>query len=88
MNCTTRSHVVGYFYKIYIMMHGSMNIKSNSILFMTAGLVIRRLVQCVSEAGSLCYLVFRPLFRIYVFFISYLCAFVITTATGRQPICS
>ena len=26
-NSTTRSHLVGYFYKIYIMMHGSMNIK-------------------------------------------------------------
>ena len=27
INFTTRSHFVGYFYKIYIMMHGSMNIK-------------------------------------------------------------
>jgi len=27
INSTTRSHLVGYFYKIYIMMHGSMNIK-------------------------------------------------------------
>jgi len=26
INCTTRSQLVGYFYKIYIMMHGSMNI--------------------------------------------------------------
>ena len=28
INSTTRSHLVGYFYKIYVMMHGSMNIKS------------------------------------------------------------
>jgi len=27
INSTTQSHLVGYFYKIYIMMHGSMNIK-------------------------------------------------------------
>ena len=27
INSTTRSHLVGYFYKIYIMIHGSMNIK-------------------------------------------------------------
>jgi len=27
INSTTRSHLVGYFYTIYIMMHGSMNIK-------------------------------------------------------------
>ena len=27
INYTTRSHLVGYFYKIYIMMYGSMNIK-------------------------------------------------------------
>jgi len=26
MNSTTRSHLVGYFYKIYVMMDGSMNI--------------------------------------------------------------
>jgi len=29
INSTTRSHLVGSFYKIYIMMHGSMNIKFN-----------------------------------------------------------
>jgi len=28
INATTRSHLVGYFYTIYIMMHGSMNIKT------------------------------------------------------------
>jgi len=27
INSTTRSHLVGYFYSIYIMMHGSINIK-------------------------------------------------------------
>jgi len=27
INSTIRSHLVGYFYKIYSMMHGSMNIK-------------------------------------------------------------
>jgi hypothetical protein len=27
INSTTRSHLVGYFYKIYIMMHGSVTIK-------------------------------------------------------------
>ena len=27
INSTTRSHLVGYFYRIYIMMHGSMNIE-------------------------------------------------------------
>jgi len=27
INSTTRSHIVGFFYEIYIMMHGSMNIK-------------------------------------------------------------
>jgi len=31
INSTTRSHLVGYFYKIYIMMHGSMNIKLKSV---------------------------------------------------------
>ena len=30
INSTTWSHLVGYFYKIYVMMHGSMNIKFSS----------------------------------------------------------
>jgi hypothetical protein len=32
INSTTRSHLVGYFYTIYIIMHGSMNIKLYSFL--------------------------------------------------------
>jgi len=33
INSTTRSHLVGYFYTICIMMHGSMNISLISIRF-------------------------------------------------------
>jgi hypothetical protein len=33
INSTTRSHLVGYFYKIYIKMHGSMNIKYSKWMF-------------------------------------------------------
>ena len=32
INSTTRSHLVGYFYKIYIMMHGSMNNKCSNCM--------------------------------------------------------
>ena len=32
INSTTRSHLVGYFYKIYIMMHGSINVKGSDTL--------------------------------------------------------
>jgi hypothetical protein len=31
INSTTRSHFVDYFYEIYIMMHGSINIKLTSL---------------------------------------------------------
>jgi len=27
MNCPTQLHLVGHFYKIFIMIHGSMNVK-------------------------------------------------------------
>jgi len=33
INSTTRSHLVGYFYTIYSMMHGSVNIKNNTELW-------------------------------------------------------
>jgi hypothetical protein len=42
INSTTRSHLVGYFYKIYIMMNGSMNIKySKQFMYLPQNLLSR-----------------------------------------------
>jgi hypothetical protein len=41
INSTTRLHLVVYFYKIYIMMHGSMNIKEKDKSILMKSLVFK-----------------------------------------------
>jgi hypothetical protein len=50
INSTTRSHLVVYFCKIYIMMHGSMNIKFCYLLISEAD---SRELRCGSAAADL-----------------------------------
>ena len=37
INCPTQLHLAGHFYKICIMMHGSMNVKSMNVIYITQG---------------------------------------------------
>ena len=45
INSTIRSHLVGYFYKIYIMMQGSINIKFEKIIVHLLGFTIEKQPQ-------------------------------------------